>query len=89
MDIYDLDTPSLIVDLDLMERNIKEMADWCRAHNINLRPHMKPIKVPAIAHMLLEAGAKGICCQKLGEAEVMAQAGIKDILIPYPIVGKQ
>jgi len=61
MEVSELDTPALIVDLDLMERNIKEMADWCRAHNINLRPHMKPIKVPAIAHMLIEAGAKGIC----------------------------
>lgn len=88
MHVSDLDTPALVVDLDLMERNIQEMADWCRAHGINLRPHLKPTKVPAIAHMLLEAGAKGICCQKLGEAEVMARAGIKDILIPYNIVGK-
>ena len=88
MELSDLDTPALIVDLDLMERNIREMMEWCRANGINLRAHVKSIKVPAIAHMLIEAGAKGICCQKLGEAEVMAQAGIKDILIPYPIVGR-
>jgi D-serine deaminase-like pyridoxal phosphate-dependent protein len=89
MQASQLDTPALIVDLDLMERNIKEMAEWCKAHNITLRPHLKPTKVPAIAHLLIDAGAKGICCQKLGEAEVMVQAGIKDILIPYNIVGKQ
>jgi len=88
MQVQELDTPALVVDLDLMERNIKEMAEWCRAHNINLRPHLKPTKVPAIAHMLIDEGAKGICCQKLGEAEVMVQSGIRDILIPYNIVGK-
>jgi len=88
MNVSELDTPALTVDLDLMEQNIKEMADWAKANNINLRPHLKPTKVPAIAHMLIDAGAKGICCQKLGEAEVMIRAGIKDILIPYNIVGK-
>ncbi|MCD6538183.1 hypothetical protein J7L18_06190 [Candidatus Bathyarchaeota archaeon] len=55
MELSDLDTPALIVDLDLMERNIREMMEWCRANGINLRAHVKSIKVPAIAHMLIEA----------------------------------
>ena len=88
MTIFDLDTPVLALDLDTLERNIREMAAYCRERGIRMRAHVKTHKCPAIAHLQMEAGAIGITCQKLGEAEVMVQAGIKDILIPYNIVGR-
>jgi len=88
MHIYDLDTPVLTVDLDILEHNIHNMAGKCRELDIALRPHIKTHKVPEIAHQQMAAGAIGIACQKLGEAEVMAESGIDNILIPYNIVGK-
>jgi D-serine deaminase-like pyridoxal phosphate-dependent protein len=88
MHVYDLDTPALVADLDVLERNIRDMAAHCARLDIALRVHTKTHKIPEIAHMQLAAGAQGIVCQKLGEAEVMARAGIDDILIPYNIVGK-
>jgi len=89
MTIHDLDTPALTIDLDILEKNIRETAEDCRKHDIALRVHTKTHKTPEIAKMQLEAGANGIVCQKVGEAEVMVAAGIDDILIPYNIVGKQ
>src|SRR5207253_956850 len=83
----DLDTPALLLDLDAMERNIARMAQTFRAAGVAWRPHTKAIKVPALAHKLIEAGAHGITCAKLGEAEVMAGAGIGNILIANQIVG--
>lgn len=85
----DLDTPSLLVDLDAMERNMKRMAEFARECGVNLRPHAKTHKVPEIAKMQLAAGAKGICLQKLSEAEVFAERGIDDIFITNEIVGDQ
>lgn len=87
--ISELDTPVLIADLDIMEKNIRDIQDYCDRHNLNFRPHIKTHKTPAIAHKQLEAGAIGITCQKVGEAEVMCDAGIKDILIPYNIIGAE
>jgi D-serine deaminase-like pyridoxal phosphate-dependent protein len=87
MRIEELDTPIVIIDLDRMERNIQKMQAYCDQNGIRLRPHIKTHKIPAIAHKQLAAGAKGITCQKLGEAEVFARAGINDILITYPILG--
>jgi D-serine deaminase-like pyridoxal phosphate-dependent protein len=85
-----LDTPALLVDLDLLEGNISRMARTIiREAGVGWRPHVKGIKTPAIAHLLLEAGALGLTCAKLGEAEVMAQAGIRDLLIANQIVGDQ
>jgi D-serine deaminase-like pyridoxal phosphate-dependent protein len=84
-----LDTPALCVDLDVMEGNIARIATACREHGVAWRPHTKGQKVPAIAHKLLAAGAIGVTCQKLGEAEVMAAAGIRDILVANQIVGDQ
>ncbi len=88
MHIYDLDTPAVVINLDLLERNIQDMASHCASLDIALRPHTKTHKIPEIAKMQLAAGCQGIVCQKLGEAEVMARAGVDDILIPYNIVGK-
>jgi len=89
MHIYDLDTPALVIDLDVLERNIANMAAHCQDLGIALRVHTKTHKIPEIARMQLAAGSQGIVCQKVGEAEVMARAGIRDILIPYNILGPQ
>jgi D-serine deaminase-like pyridoxal phosphate-dependent protein len=83
----DIPTPALVVDLDKLHRNIDDMSARARAAGKHLRPHIKTHKTPIIAHMQIKAGAVGIVCAKLGEAEVMAQAGIEDILVCYPIVG--
>ena len=87
MTIHDLDTPALTIDLDILEKNIRETQDACDKCDIPLRVHTKTHKIPEIAKMQLAAGAIGIVCQKVGEAEVMVEAGIPDILIPYNIVG--
>jgi D-serine deaminase-like pyridoxal phosphate-dependent protein len=82
-----LDTPALLVDLDVMEANIARIVATCRAHGVAWRPHTKAHKTPEIAQMQIAAGAIGVTCAKLGEAEVMAAAGIRDILIANQIVG--
>ncbi len=84
----ELDTPSLAVDLDVLERNIAGMAALCKDIGIAQRVHTKTHKTPEIAHMQVAAGSRGITCQKLGEAEAMVDGGLDDILIPYNIVGK-
>ena len=89
MRIHDLDTPAVICDLDKLERNIRDMHTHCREVGIPLRSHTKSNKIPEIAHMQMRAGSVGICCQKVGEAEVMVAGGIEDILLPYNIVGGQ
>ena len=78
---FALDTPALLVDLDVMEANIARIVAACREYGISWRPHSKAHKTPEIAMMQIAAGAIGITCAKLGEAEVMADAGIRDILI--------
>jgi D-serine deaminase-like pyridoxal phosphate-dependent protein len=85
---WDLDTPALVLDLDVMERNIERMSAAFRAAGVGWRPHTKAIKVPALAHKLLRAGALGVTCAKVSEAEVMAYAGIRDILIANQVVGE-
>ena len=87
MDIGQLETPVAVVDLDKLEANITRFQHYLNKHGLANRPHIKTHKIPEIAHMQLKAGAVGITCQKIGEAEVMAQAGIDDILIPYNIIG--
>src|SRR2546423_407486 len=85
--LEDLDTPSVIIDLDVMEANLRRMSEYCRTAGLALRPHTKTHKVPELAHRQLQSGACGITVAKVGEAEVMAAAGIPDILIAYPTVG--
>jgi D-serine deaminase-like pyridoxal phosphate-dependent protein len=82
-----LDTPALIVDLDILAANIGQMADLTRRAGVRLRPHVKTHKSVRIARMQLEAGASGISVAKVGEAEVMRAGGIDDIFIVYPVVG--
>jgi len=84
-----LATPALIIDLDIFERNIEIMASHCRHQGLGLRPHAKTHKSIAIARAQIAAGALGICCAKLGEAEVMGSGGIESILITSPIVTAQ
>jgi D-serine deaminase-like pyridoxal phosphate-dependent protein len=87
LSVLTLDTPALLVDLDVMERNIATIASICRANGIGWRPHVKGQKTVEIVRKELAAGAIGITCAKLGEAEVFAAAGIRDILIANQVVG--
>lgn len=84
-----LDTPVLLLDLDIMESNIAKMADYIRGVKAELRPHTKTHKTPILAHKQIEAGAIGVTCAKLGEAEAMVAGGIKDVLIANEIVTQQ
>lgn len=86
--VTDLDTPCLIVDLDRMEANVREWQAAISAAGVKLRPHVKTHKVPEIARMQLEAGAAGITVAKVGEAEVFAAGGCRDIFIAYPVIGE-
>lgn len=87
--IHDLETPSVLIDLDRMAHNIARMQAYCDSHGLKFRPHIKTHKIPAIARMQIEAGAVGIACQKLTEAQVFIDEGFNDIQIPYNIVGPQ
>ena len=82
-------TPAVVIDLDRVERNIARLQAACDAAGVANRPHIKTHKSPVLARMQRDAGAKGITCQKLGEAEVMAEAGLDDILISYNILGDE
>jgi D-serine deaminase-like pyridoxal phosphate-dependent protein len=83
-----IDTPLLVIDETIMHRNISEMAALAKSLGVALRPHIKTHKTPQIARLQLASGAIGITCAKLGEAEVMVDAGVDDILIAYPLVGE-
>src|SRR5262245_58492025 len=88
MQLGQLDTPAAVVDLDRMQANISRLQKYLDEHSIANRPHIKTHKIPAIAQMQVDAGAVGITCQKTGEAEVMAAEGLRDIFIPYNILGE-
>ena len=88
MHIDDLETPVPVVDIDRMESNISRLQAYLDEHHIANRPHIKTHKIPAIAKLQMDAGAIGITCQKVSEAEVMADAGFNDIFIPYNIIGE-
>jgi D-serine deaminase-like pyridoxal phosphate-dependent protein len=84
-----IETPALVVDLDVLEENIRIMSEFFKSRKAKLRPHFKTYKCPNISHLQLDAGAKGITCAKVGEAEVLFNAGIKDILVANQIVDPQ
>ncbi len=86
--IQDLDTPALIVDLDIMERNLRRVADYCALHRLRLRPHTKTHKSILIGKQQLALGAAGLTVAKVGEAEVMLGAEPRDLLVAYPVVGE-
>ena len=87
MTIHDLDTPAILIDLDVMERNLARMADYARTHQLRLRPHTKTHKIPALGARQLAHGAVGLTVAKTGEAEVMIHSGTPDLLIAYPTIG--
>ena len=84
----DLDTPALVVDIDKLRRNITDMAEFAASQGIQLRPHAKTHKTPQVAALQLEAGAVGLTVAKLSEAEVFIEAGCREILVAYPLVGE-
>ncbi len=85
--VEELDTPIVTVELDIVAANIRKMQAYCDAHGIRFRPHIKTHKIPELGRLQVQAGARGITCQKLGEAEVFADAGFDDIFIPYNLIG--
>ena len=87
MTVDELETPALVVDLDVLERNLARLSRYASEHGVNLRPHTKTHKIPEIAKMQIASGCSGITVAKSGEAEVMAQAGLDNILIAYPVFG--
>ena len=88
MRVDELETPVPVVDINKLEANISRLQHYLAERGIANRPHIKTHKIPAIAQMQMDAGAVGITCQKVSEAEVMADAGFTDIFIPYNIVGE-
>jgi len=86
--IQDLDTPALLIDLDIMERNLRRVADYAAAHNLRLRPHTKTHKSILIARRQLGLGAAGLTVAKTGEAEVMLGAEPRDLLVAFPVIGE-
>lgn len=86
MKMEQLDTPCLIIDLDIMERNIITMQNLANASGVKLRPHIKTHKMADVVQLQLEHGAQGITVAKLSEAEAMAETGIMDIFIATEIV---
>ena len=88
MNIYEIETPAVLIDADTLERNLRNMAGYCKTLKLSLRPHTKTHKIPEIARLQLRYGAPGITVAKLGEAEVMADAGVPDITVVYPLWGE-
>lgn len=88
MTLAEIDTPALIVDLDIYERNLDQMASLMEQNGKKLRPHAKMHKAPAVALDQMKRGAVGVCCQKISEAEIMVEGGVSDVLITNEIVSR-
>src|SRR5262249_60888828 len=82
------DTPALLIDLDIFERNLCRVAEYAKANDLRLRPHTKTHKVPAIGKLQIQSGAVGLTVAKVGEAEVMLGSGTPDLLVAYPVIGR-
>jgi len=85
----ELSTPALTVDLDALEKNLDRVAELCRRQGVGLRPHTKTHKTVEVSRLQLARGAVGLTVAKVGEAEVMAGAGLDDILVAFPIMGEE
>ena len=85
--VADLDTPAILIDLDVMERNLAKLSGYSREHGFRVRPHTKTHKIPALARKQIELGAAGLTVAKVGEAEVMLAAQPQDLLSAYPTIG--
>src|ERR1039457_391244 len=88
MRIHEIDTPALLVDLDAMESNLQRMAGFFRDQPTKLRPHFKNHKVPMLAWKQMEAGAIGMTCATLREAEILVDHGVRDILVANEFAGE-
>src|SRR6266567_3077515 len=88
MHFSEIDTPALVVDLDILERNLRRVADYTREHDLRLRPHTKTHKSTRIGKRQLESGAVGLTVAKVSEAEVMLGAEPADLLVAFPIIGR-
>lgn len=88
MRVSELETPALLIDLDIFERNLKRVADYAKANDLRLRPHTKTHKTPEVGRLQLESGAIGLTVAKVGEAEVMIASGTPDLLVAYPVIGR-
>lgn len=87
MRISEIETPAIVVDLDIMERNLQRVADYARANDLRLRPHTKTHKIPALARKQMDMGAVGVTVAKVGEAEVMLAANPAELYVAYPVIG--
>ncbi len=87
MHISEVETPAILIDLDIMERNLARVNDYAKAHGLRLRPHTKTHKIPALGHRQLELGATGLTVAKVGEAEIMLSSNTPDLLVAYPVIG--
>jgi len=87
MRISEIETPAIVVDLDIMERNLQRVAGYARTHGLGLRPHTKTHKIPALARKQMDMGATGITVAKVGEAEVMLAANPAELYVAYPVIG--
>ena len=88
MNFSEINTPAVVIDRDIVERNVRRFQDYCAQKGLALRPHIKTHKLVELARLQVAAGAVGINCQKLGEAEVMAAHGLDDILVTFNIIGE-
>lgn len=86
--VSDLLTPALLIDLDIFDRNLRTLASYLKGKNTTFRPHGKAHKSPAIGKLQLASGATGLCAAKLGEADVLINGGIKDVLVTAEVVGR-
>ena len=86
--VSEVDTPALLIDLDALERNIRRMQERAAGTKVQLRPHSKTHKSTTIANMQIAAGAIGVCCQKVSEAEIMVDGGVGDVFISNEVAGK-
>ena len=88
MNISEIETPAVLIDADTLDCNLRRLASYCKTHNLALRPHTKTHKIPEIARLQMQYGASGITVAKLAEAEVMANSGMRDIVVVYPLWGE-
>ena len=88
MRISEIETPAILIDVDIMAANLQRVADYARSHDLRLRPHTKTHKIPALGARQMALGAVGLTVAKVGEAEVFSEAGTPDLLVAYPVIGR-
>lgn len=87
--IGEIDTPAIVVDVNVMQQNLARVGDYARTHNLRLRPHTKTHKIPELGRLQLQSGAVGLTVAKTTEAEVMLAAEPEDLLVAYPVIGRE